>query len=61
MGNIVATSSHERAYMNAWRDGNEVAIKLLGTPPLEVLCNQLILLFKNPSNHFPQNFKFSVQ
>ncbi|MPD06517.1 hypothetical protein E2C01_102331 [Portunus trituberculatus] len=31
--NVIATSCCKMASMNAWRDGDEVALRLLGTPP----------------------------
>ncbi|MPC13437.1 hypothetical protein E2C01_006172 [Portunus trituberculatus] len=34
--NVRATSCREIATMNAWRDGNDVAFRLLETPPLEI-------------------------
>ncbi|MPC25634.1 hypothetical protein E2C01_018755 [Portunus trituberculatus] len=34
--NLRATSCREMASMNAWRDSDKVALRLLGTPPLEV-------------------------
>ncbi|XP_045120306.1 uncharacterized protein LOC123509818 isoform X1 [Portunus trituberculatus] len=33
--NIRATSCREMASMNTWRDGNEAAIRFLGTLPLQ--------------------------
>ncbi|MPC14758.1 Eukaryotic elongation factor 2 kinase [Portunus trituberculatus] len=35
--NLRITSCREMASMNTWRDGDEVALRLLGTPPLEVV------------------------
>ncbi|MPC58846.1 hypothetical protein E2C01_052856 [Portunus trituberculatus] len=38
--NLTATSCREMSSMNAWRDGDEVALRLLGTPSLEVVIEE---------------------
>ncbi|MPC82579.1 hypothetical protein E2C01_077253 [Portunus trituberculatus] len=43
--NLRATSCWEMAYMNAWRDGDEVALRLLGTLSLEVVLLSYMCIY----------------
>ncbi|MPC97014.1 hypothetical protein E2C01_092302 [Portunus trituberculatus] len=43
--NVRANSCREMASMNAWRDGNEVAMRLRVTPPLQVVLLSYICIY----------------
>ncbi|MPC61359.1 hypothetical protein E2C01_055429 [Portunus trituberculatus] len=50
--NLRATSCRKMASMNAWKDGDEVALRLLGTPPLEVVLLSYIYAHMFTKQHF---------
>ncbi|MPC73053.1 hypothetical protein E2C01_067371 [Portunus trituberculatus] len=59
--NIRATSCREMASMNAWGDGNKVALRLLGTPPLQVVLLSYICIYVHKKEFLSAFYKLCPQ